>query len=122
ERLGELAADEAGQHIGRSARREWHDDAHGLVGVSLRECLAEMAADCGKPDRKHQVQKFQCGSLCSAATKAVYGDLPLMPRLAAIRRRDRTLPPLSGLLSAVPFSHRRVILVAFFVSVFRHAD
>src|SRR5262245_55581046 len=32
----EFLSDEPGKHIGRSARREWHDQAHGSRWISLR--------------------------------------------------------------------------------------
>ena len=36
--LGQFLCDEAGEHVGRTTRRERNDHAHGSRGIGLRRC------------------------------------------------------------------------------------
>jgi hypothetical protein len=55
--FGQLLADRARQHIGRTARRQRHDDADGLRRVGLLLCLCMRAAGCEQQCRACRGQK-----------------------------------------------------------------
>jgi hypothetical protein len=57
--LGELRPDQAPGKVGAAARREWHDDAHRLGRIGLRE----------REQRKQKTQKKRSHSKSSSTVK-----------------------------------------------------